>query len=72
MLNFKGVHACKFFSYMTHCNCDCLFSCSSDVQGVVTLSNMTSKILKGNVKSTDKVTKVLYKQFEMVSDQQIL
>ena len=53
-----------FFSYMTHFNCDCLFSCSSDVQGVVTLSNMTSKILKGNVKSTDKVTK----QFEMVSN----
>ena len=62
------MHNYKFFSYMTHCNCGCLFSCSSDVQGVVTLSNTTSKILKGNVKSTDKVTKVLYKQFEMVSN----
>ena len=56
------------FLYMTHRYCP--FSCSSDVQGVVTLSNMTSKILKtlkGNFKSTDKATKVLYKQFEMVS-----
>ena len=39
----------------------------SDILGVVTLSNMSSKILKGNVKPSDKVTKVLYKQFEMAS-----
>ena len=38
-----------------------------DVEGVVTLSNMTSKMLKGTVKGSDPVTKVLYKQFEMVS-----
>ena len=66
-MNFEGVHACKLL-YMTYFNCACLFLFSSDVQGVVTLSNMTSKISKGNVKSTDKVIKVLYKQFEMVSD----
>ena len=47
------------FLYMAHCNPDYLFSCSSDVQGVVTLSNMTSKIIKGNFKCTDEVTKVL-------------
>ena len=40
----------------------------SGILGVVTLTNMSSKILKGNVKSSDKVTKVLYNQFEMVSD----
>ena len=39
----------------------------SDVVGVVTMGNITSKILKGAVKATDKVSDVLYKQFEMVS-----
>ena len=31
------------------------------------MGNITSKILKGTVKATDKVSDVLYKQFEMVS-----
>lgn len=37
-----------------------------DVVGVVTMGNITSKILKGAVKATDKVSDVLYKQFEML------
>ncbi len=44
----------------------CYWFLSSDILGVVTLSNMSSKILKGKVKPTDCVTKVLYNQFEMV------
>lgn len=38
----------------------------SDVVGVVTLTNLSSKMLKGSVKRTDSVMKALYKQFEMV------
>lgn len=38
----------------------------SDVVGVVTLTNLSSKMLKGSVKGTDSVMKALYKQFEMV------
>ncbi len=44
----------------------CYSFLSSGILGVVTLSNMSSKILKGKVKPTDCVTKVLYNQFEMV------
>ena len=43
-----------------------------DILGMVTMSNMTSRMLIGGSKGppvlrTDPVTKVLYKQFEMVS-----
>ena len=43
----------------------------SDILGMVTMSNMTSRMLTGSAKGppvlrTDPVTKVLYKQFEMV------
>ena len=61
-----GVHILVYL----HVECLCkLYVClvpSSDILGVVTLSNMSSKILKGKVKPTDCVTKVLYNQFEMV------
>ena len=37
-----------------------------DVMGMVTMTNLTAKMLNGAVKSSDSVTNVLYKQFEMV------
>lgn len=39
----------------------------SDIVGVVTLSNTTSKILSGTAKPSDPVTKVIYRQFEKVN-----
>ena len=46
----------------------CIFVCCNnrDVMGMVTTTNLTAKMLNGAVKSSDSVTKVLYKQFEMV------
>ena len=43
-----------------------LLCCHSNVVGVVTMTNMTSKMLNGSVKAADEVSHVLYKQFEMV------
>jgi cystathionine beta-synthase len=37
-----------------------------DIKGVVTLTNMTSKMLQGTIKASDPVTRVCYEQFNMV------
>lgn len=44
----------------------CLNS-SGGIEGMVTLGNLTSKILSGRVKSTDPISKVLYRQLNKVS-----
>ena len=35
--------------------------------GIISVTNMTSKITKGKVKPTDSVTVMLYKKFDLVS-----
>lgn len=40
---------------------------SGDIEGMVTLGNLTSQILSGRVQPTDPITKVLYRQFVKVS-----
>ena len=40
----------------------------SNVLGMVTLSNLTSKIVHGKVKTSDPVTAVAYNQFHKVHD----
>ena len=39
----------------------------SEILGIISVTNMTSKITKGKVKPTDPVTKMLYSKFDMVS-----
>jgi len=39
----------------------------SEILGVVTIGNMTSKLLKGTCMPQDSVTKVIFKQFQQVS-----
>jgi len=38
-----------------------------NIEGMVTLGNLTSQILSGRVKSTDPISKVLYRQFHKVA-----
>jgi len=40
---------------------------SGDIEGMVTLGNLTSQILSGRVKSSDPISKVLYRQFHKVA-----
>lgn len=42
-------------------------SASGEVEGMVTLGNLTSQILSGRVKGADPISKVLYRQFQTVS-----
>lgn len=37
-----------------------------EIQGMVTLGNLTSQILSGRVKTTDPISKVLYRQFHAI------
>jgi len=39
---------------------------SGDVLGMVTMGNLTSFVVQGRVKSTDNITKVLYRQFREI------
>lgn len=40
---------------------------AGDIEGMVTLGNLTSQILSGRVKSTDPISKVLYRQLNKVN-----
>lgn len=42
-------------------------STDGDILGVVTIGNMSAKLLKGSCKPQDSVTKVIFKQFKQVS-----
>jgi cystathionine beta-synthase len=42
-------------------------SATGEVEGMVTLGNLTSQILSGRVKGADPISKVLYRQFQAVS-----
>lgn len=55
-----------YFYLFDHYNIDCFSINFSDVIGVITLTNLSSKMLRGSVKKNDSVMKALYKQFEMV------
>ena len=38
-----------------------------EIQGMVTVGNILAQMVKNKVKSSDPVTKIMYKQFKMVS-----
>jgi len=42
---------------------------TGEIEGMVTLGNLTSQILSGRVKNTDPISKVLYRQFKKISPQ---
>ena len=41
-------------------------SFASNVEGMVTVGHMMSQVMKGQVKASDPVSKVIYKQFKQV------